>query len=159
MPAMLRIDDRLVHGQVLFACAGRLRPGCIVLANETVASTPADCDLYRSLDDELEIVVETPAALLERLRRDLRTLHFVVVGNTRDARWLIEQGMRPENLHVGGLHAAPQTRRLLESVHLTKNDVDNLRAILAYGVEIEAREVPDVPGVRLDADTLARLWS
>jgi PTS system mannose-specific IIB component len=159
MSAILRIDDRLLHGQVLLACAIRLRPDCIVLANDAVASTPCDRDLYLSLDDELTIAVDTPAAVLERLRRDPQTRHLVVVGSTHDARWLIEQGVRPESAHVGGLHATPETRRLLDAVHLTKNDVDNLRAILAYGVELEAREVPDVPGVRLDAAMLAGLWS
>lgn len=154
--SLLRIDDRLLHGQVLVAWAAALRPERIVLASDEVASDPERRAVYAALpQDDYEIRIETLAQAAAHLRQGTRLL--VVCGSPADARRMIELGTGLQRVQVGGLHHAPGKRELLAYVHLSAADVEHLRAMLEHGIEIEARDLPGSRGVRLDAGTLDRL--
>jgi mannose/fructose/N-acetylgalactosamine-specific phosphotransferase system component IIB len=159
--ALVRIDDRLLHGQVLVAWAAHLAPRRIVLASDEVARDPERAALYRSLaegDYAIEVLeVAAAAAWLRQADPECgRTL--VVVGSAADARRLVESGAPVDKLQVGGLHRAPDKERLLDYVFLSERDAEDLRALLDRGVEIEARDLPGTRGVRIGREALARPW-
>jgi len=155
-PSLLRIDDRLLHGQVLVAWAAAMRPDRIVLASDEVASDPERRAVYAALpQDDYEIGIDTLAQAAARLRHGDKVL--VVCGSPADARRLVELGAGVQRIQIGGLHLAAGKRELLPYVHLSGADVDHLRALLARGIEIEARDLPGSRGVRLDAGVLDRL--
>jgi mannose/fructose/N-acetylgalactosamine-specific phosphotransferase system component IIB len=163
MPAVLvRIDDRLLHGQVLVAWAQALRPDRIVLASDEVAGDPLRRAVYATLPQEdYEVVIET----LEEAARDLRGTSrggkrvLFVCGSPAEARRLHELGAQLSHLNVGGLHYGEAKKQLLAYVFLSRQDVDDLRLLMSRGVEVEARDLPGSRGVRLDGAALERLWS
>lgn len=153
---LLRIDDRLVHGQVLVGWAGVLHPQRIVLASDTVAADPVRRAVYAQLSsDDAEVAVMTLAEAATALRAGGRLL--AVCGSPADARCLFELGCALDAVNVGGLRG-PGRRELLPFVFLTAPDAADLQAILARGVVVEARELPGSRAVRLTAAQLAALW-
>jgi mannose/fructose/N-acetylgalactosamine-specific phosphotransferase system component IIB len=154
----LRIDDRLLHGQVLVAWAAALRPHRIVLASDEVAADPERRAIYAALPhDEAEIDVVTLAAAGALLRGGDRLL--VVCGSPADARRIVESGADLDRIHIGGLHHADGKRRWLDYAWLSHEDAEHLRALLERGVRVEARDLPGARGVPLDVPTLVALWS
>jgi mannose/fructose/N-acetylgalactosamine-specific phosphotransferase system component IIB len=80
-----------------------------------------------------------------------------VVGSAADALRLVVLGAAVRRIQVGGLHVAGAPR-LLEAVAITAETARDLRALLARGVALEAQDVPSTPAVRIDSQTLQRLW-
>lgn len=153
---LLRIDDRLVHGQVLVGWAAALHPERIVLANEAVAADPARRAVYAALPaEEAEIAVMTLTEAAAALRRGGRLL--AVCASPADALQLFELDCGLGEVNLGGLRG-PGRRELLPFVFLTAQDAADLRALLDRGVVVEARELPGGRAVRLTAAQLAALW-
>lgn len=158
-PHCVRIDDRLVHGQVLVAWAGALRPDRILLASDAVAADPQRRALYLGLaDDEQDVGVADLAAAAVEMRAGVRRL-LVVCASPADVLRLVELGAPIERVHIGGMHAGGDKRAWLPYVHLSAPDVEAFRCLLARGVQVEARDLPSRPGVALDAAVLARFES
>jgi mannose/fructose/N-acetylgalactosamine-specific phosphotransferase system component IIB len=153
---LLRVDDRLLHGQVLVGWAVPLRPARVVLAEDEIAADPVRRSIFEDLPHEdFEIGVLTLAEAARELRHGGRSL--VVCGSPADALRLIELGSGIARVNLGGLRG-PGRRELLPYVFLSRQDGEDLQAILARGVAVEARDLPGNRGVPVDAAQLARLW-
>jgi len=157
-PVLVRIDDRLVHGQVLVAWATALRPERIVLANDEAAADPDRRRMYAAMSsEECAVSVLTLGETAAELQRAGGQRALVVLGSPADARRLLQLGAPLQRLNVGGLHQGEAKRRLLDYVFLSRQDVADLQALLADNVALEARDLPDSRAVRLDAATLGGL--
>lgn len=156
----VRIDDRLIHAQVLLGWVPCLKPRQIVLADDRVAADAGVASMYRALgEDEHDIEVLDLAAAADRFREPADAAGILLVlRGVREARALIERGATLERVNLGGLHEVPGARRLLESVFLSRQDVADLNALLARGVRVEAQSVPTATAVTIDGKTLAKLW-
>jgi len=153
----VRVDERLLHGQVLVAWAAALRPRRIVLASEEVAADASQRAIFESLPtDDYEIAVTTIAEAAAALRAGERVL--VVVASPADALRLVECGAGIGAINLGGLRGAGK-RRLTNAIFLGVEDLPALRALLERGIALEARELPGSRGLVVDAATLDRLES
>lgn len=154
---LLRIDDRLLHGQVLVAWAAALAPQRIVLASDAVAADPVRRAVYAALPEEdYAIVVASVAEAATEWSERRRSL--VVCGAPRDAVRLVDLGVPLAEINVGGLHRGEGKRELLPYVWLSRQDAAHLAALVARGVALEARDLPAGRPQRIDAAALARLW-
>lgn len=157
----VRIDDRLVHAQVLEGWAPHLKPRRIVLAHDRIAADQGLSAMYRALggeDYDIDVVdVSEAAAQFRQAATRHRT--FFVLGSVHDVRRMLEGGAPLERIVLGGLHEVPGARRLAGSpLFLSEQDARDLRVLLDRGVELEARDVPTAVGLPIDEDTLARVW-
>lgn len=157
----VRIDDRLVHAQVLMGWAPRLAPRRIVLAHDGIAADAGLSALYRDLgegDTAIEVQdVETAAAQLQDPVARRGT--FFVLGSVRDVLRLVELGAAIDQVTLGGLHERPETRPLTDFVFLSRQDAHELCALIERGIEVVARDVPTSAGQRVDTDLLAHVWT
>lgn len=143
--ALVRIDDRLIHGQVTVAWGGWLDPDRIVLANDEVASCDWRCELY---DDEDTLGAAVSIVSVEGFGQALadgtwegeRVL--LVVGSPADLLSLVKAGLDVPSANVGGMHHAEGKRELLPYVFVDEDDVRAMREIMDLGTELEARDVP-----------------
>jgi PTS system mannose-specific IIB component len=154
--ALVRIDERLLHGQVLLTWAAALRPDRIVLASDGIAADPTRRRVYEQLGEEDYAIEVAPLAAIAAALAGRERL-LVVVGSPAEALRLVELGAAVERVNVGGLRGAGK-RQLTSFVHLSRDEAQALRALLERGIELEARELPAGPGMRIDAATLDRLW-
>lgn len=137
-----RIDDRLLHGQVVENWIEALRPRRVLVANDAAASDPILPELYRAalppgVAVELCTVAAAPAAIAAT-----RDPLLVLVGSPADALALIAGGVELERIVVGGLHHAPGRDRLLEFVYLGAPDRQALAELAARGIALVAQDVP-----------------
>jgi PTS system mannose-specific IIB component/fructoselysine and glucoselysine-specific PTS system IIB component len=139
-----RIDDRLIHGQVLVAWGGRLRPDRIWLVDDAVAASEWERQLYLDAAPGIEVrvtgVSEAAAAYAAEAAAPGRA--FLLVRDLAAALRLVEAGAVVPGFNVGGLHYAPGRTKLNEFVYLDDADRQAARALLARGVALEAQDVP-----------------
>jgi mannose/fructose/N-acetylgalactosamine-specific phosphotransferase system component IIB len=142
--ALARVDDRLVHGQVVLAWGQALSAARLLVADDTVAAIAWERELVRASACDLEVVVatvaEVPALLAEEAHRPgAAILLFRSLASALAAR---QAGADFAELDLGGLHYAPGKERMLDYVFLDAADRRDLAALAAAGVRVFAQDVP-----------------
>ncbi len=153
MPVVLyRVDERLIHGQVVIGWGHELRPDRYVVVDDDLAESDWEQELYRLGAGTADVAFETTAdaiGALEGYAAD-RARTIVLTRDIATMRRLAEGGgMVGRTVNVGGLHHAPGRTKVLTYVHLAPGEVEDVQRILDAGVRIQARDLPDAPKVDL----------
>jgi PTS system mannose-specific IIB component/fructoselysine and glucoselysine-specific PTS system IIB component len=148
MPTVLyRIDERLIHGQVVVGWGGVLRPDLIVVVDDELHGSSWEQELYTlGLPPEIGAEFYGVAGAREQLdgwRRDRRRI-IVLTRDLRTMRLLAAGGlMRGEEVNLGGIHFAPGRQAVLPYLFLDADAREELRRLGDEGVTISARDLPD----------------
>jgi PTS system mannose-specific IIB component len=141
---LARVDNRLVHGQVLEVWVPRLRAEAIVAVDRALAGDPFQRRLVEGLSRAgVEVTVATPeeaAALVCGALKGRKLL--LLFADLRQALETCRAGVELRELNLGNLHPRPGSRALTTTVYLTAEDVECLAALQSAGVEVEARALP-----------------
>jgi mannose/fructose/N-acetylgalactosamine-specific phosphotransferase system component IIB len=151
--ALARIDDRLIHGQVVIGWGVPLGVRLIVLVDDDVAVNAWEQEIYRmAVPPGVEVEFVTRAGAAERLRfwqADTRPV-FILTGTVEAMAGLVRAGNGVlREVNIGGLHAGPARRERLRYVYLTDAEAAALRALEADGTEVSAQDVPTSAAVRM----------
>lgn len=143
---LLRIDERLIHGQVVIGWGNQLRPDRYVVVDDELASSDWEQDLYRLGAGDADVLFVTVPQARARLD-EWRTAPERTILLTRDIttmRRLAEGGLlEGESVNLGGVHHGPGRAELLTYVHVSDEERQDLEAIAAQGAEVTARDLPD----------------
>ena len=158
MPLELcRIDDRLIHGQVVLGWGQQMQLGFIVLVDDEVAESEWERELYRmGVPPEVDIVFETvkgAAARLAEFQSDPRP-GILLTGDVESMARLVSMCSVLRSVNLGGIHHKNGRVQRLRYVFLTPEEESALRALEAQGVAITARDVPSARPIPL-ADVLS----
>jgi mannose/fructose/N-acetylgalactosamine-specific phosphotransferase system component IIB len=149
---LYRIDDRLIHGQVVVGWGQAMDIEFIVLVDDAVAGSEWEQELYRmGVPPEMDVSFSTVAEAtggLDAYRRDRRR-GMLLTGDVRSMACLVAAGGIPA-VNVGGIHHRPGRTQRLRYVFLTEDEERQLREIAARGVEVAAQDVPAAWPVPLD---------
>ncbi|MBL0939946.1 MAG: PTS sugar transporter subunit IIB [Gemmatimonadaceae bacterium] len=152
--ALFRIDDRLIHGQVVVGWGQPLDLRFIVLVDDDVAGSEWEQELYRmGVPPEMSVhflTVTDAAAQLERFHRQAE-VGIVLVGDIGTMQRLVTAAPKQvRTVNVGGVHHAPGRIGRMRYVFLTPAEEQGLRAMAAAGVEVTAQDVPSARAVPLE---------
>lgn len=153
---LLRVDERLIHGQVVVGWGNALHPGRIAVVDDELAGSVWEQELYTlGVPDEVAAefhTVDEARTHLDEWRGD--PLRTVVLTRTVQAMQQVAAGgaLRGEEVNIGGLHYAPGREELLPYVFLNAEERTAMRALLEAGVEVCACDVPG--GRRVDLSRL-----
>jgi len=152
--ALVRVDNRLVHGQVLEAWVPALAAQGILVADDETASSPLSrAAMALAIPKKIALHVAKVAEAAAMLRPDgagapgPRTL--ILVRNVRDAVALREQGAHLPHLNLGNVHFSQGRVQVTPTVYLDTAEIEALEQLGATGTQIEARAVPAEPPVTL----------
>ena len=149
---LFRIDERLIHGQVLVGWGNRLGLDYYVIVDEILAGSEWEQEVWASAlggaaSAEFLAVVETVRRFAELDARDGKGA--LLTRDPATMRALAERGCldgRPVN--VGGLHDGPGRRKVLDYVHLSPDEFEDLK-VIARRSPVSARDVPTAREVAL----------
>ncbi|HEY0931593.1 MAG TPA: PTS sugar transporter subunit IIB [Gemmatimonas sp.] len=152
--ALYRIDDRLIHGQVVVGWGQPLELGFIVLVDDEVAGSEWEQELYRmGVPPEMAVhfaTVDEAIAGLDGYERKSAP-GIVLVGDIGTMQRLVTGANgRIRTVNVGGVHHVPGRTGRLRYVYLTAPEEQALRDIAAQGVDVTAQDVPSARPVPLE---------
>ncbi len=145
MIALLRVDDRLIHGQVILGWGSVLKPDRIILADDDVAASDWEKDLYAaSVPAEIKVSILTIPEAAAQLKRGVFDAEkvFLVVRNPRQVVALMDLGLPVAEVNVGGLHFREGREKVLDNVFIDAEERAILRELVKRGVTLDARAVP-----------------
>lgn len=153
-----RIDDRLIHGQVVVGWGQPLDVKFIVLVDDGVAESDWEQELYRmAVPPEMEVRFHSArdaARLLDSYRTENRP-GILLTGDIGTMRTLVELG-GVRDVNVGGIHHRAGRVQHLRYVFLTPAEEEALRAVAALGAVVTAQDVPAARAVPLEELLAAR---
>jgi mannose/fructose/N-acetylgalactosamine-specific phosphotransferase system component IIB len=142
---MVRVDDRLLHGQVIIGWGQMLGLHPVLLASDRVVKEESLARTYRDLiPEELGGDVITLNDAAERwIRGDFKDQHpLIVVEAPVDALKLLHLGAPMKVLTLGGLHYREDREEILPYLFLSEWDRTNLDEIRKRGVKVICQDVP-----------------
>ncbi|HWP72574.1 MAG TPA: PTS sugar transporter subunit IIB [Gemmatimonadaceae bacterium] len=150
---LYRIDDRLIHGQVVVGWGQPLDLGFIVLVDDEVASSDWEQELYRmGVPPDMDVYfdgVEAAATNLERYQDDDRR-GLLLTGDIDTMTRLVDSSDAIRRVNVGGIHHRPGRTQRLRYVFLSPSEEEQLRALAGRNIEVTAQDVPAARPVPLD---------
>jgi len=142
---LYRIDDRLIHGQVVVGWGQPLDIGFLVLVDDLVASSDWEKDLYRmAIPPEMEIYfadVDTAIREHARYASDPRP-GILITGDITSMLRLVRGVKAIGSVNLGGIHHRAGRAEKLRYVFLTPEEEAQLHSLEASGVEVLAQDVP-----------------
>jgi mannose/fructose/N-acetylgalactosamine-specific phosphotransferase system component IIB len=150
---LFRIDERLIHGQVVVGWGGQLHPDRIIVVDDAIADSEWEQDLY-CLGMPPDVAAEFVTAAEARVRLDgWRSGSERVLVLSKDAATMLALGrgglLRGAEINVGGLHHAPGRREVLPYVYLSGEEAAALSELAGEGADISARDLPNARRVPL----------
>jgi mannose/fructose/N-acetylgalactosamine-specific phosphotransferase system component IIB len=150
--ALYRLDDRLIHGQVVVGWGKPLNVGFIVLVDDAVRASEWEQELYRmGVPPEIEVVFASTEEAWRHLPewdQDPR-VGLLVAGDIATLAALTANSYRVSRVNVGGLHHRPGRSERLRYVYLSDAEAAQLKQLAAQGVEVTAQDVPTAAPVPL----------
>lgn len=143
----LRIDNRLIHGQVTVAWAGTLGADRLIVSNDDVASD----DMQRMILPQAARGVPTSVLgiqeTLDYCASDgaQNETIFVIAKLPTDALALVKGGLKPAETNVGNQAPRPGTKftMVTRSIAVTPEDAETYREIAAAGYPLQQRMMPN----------------
>ncbi len=146
MILLIRVDDRLLHGQLLGSWIPFMKADMLVVVSDEVARDSLRAAIIRECSEEgLKVVIKGISEVARGAScgdfRDARAI--LVVGNLKDALRLYEAGLTYRCLNLGNIHHGDgEGRMLCPSVILNKEDEEIIERLKRLGVRIDIRDLP-----------------
>lgn len=145
MIQLIRIDDRLLHGQVAYSWKSELNYNAIVIASDVAASDDVRKMAIKLCAPEgVKLAVRTvdgAAELLNNPKLDKMNV-FVICANPEDVVRLTGKIKEKPIVNLGGMQKRDHTIAFSKAVFVDKPDIKALDHLQADGFRIEVRQVP-----------------
>ena len=146
MPIELhRIDDRLIHGQVVVGWGQPLELRFLVLVDDEVAGSDWEQELYRmGVPPEMRVEFVSVAQAIEKYASFASDPKpgMLLTGDINTMARLCSAIPALRRVNLGGVHHRAGRAQKLRYIFLTNAEEAELRAMAAGGVEISAQDVP-----------------
>ena len=138
-----RVDDRLIHGQVVQAWLPELNIDEVLISYSKEKKDTLNKGLLRlSLPYEYELsVLDAPAAMRHAATSKKRI--FLLLDSLEAFADLVKEGLQIKSVNIGGMHFKENAQKLAEHVFLDTQDKKLLKLIHDLGISIETRAVPN----------------
>ena len=140
----VRVDDRLLHGQVVTTWVKTLRLEQCIVVNDKIAEDDLQKQLLEMAAPEgMRVVFFSPEKFAGIVTRDpIKRRTMLLFDHPRDVLRLIELGYTPDALNIGGMKNNGKKRQIAKAVAVDDDDTAILRAIADAGVTVTIQMVP-----------------
>lgn len=150
---LVRVDDRLIHGQVMTKWSKGLGTNALYVIDNETASDEFMKDIYINTNSSsgLKIQVYSNQEVVEKWNSDQFgndnvVLLFKYIASVKE---VVQQGLPVTRLNVGGVSKKGEAQFVIPTVALTETDVEHLKSLNAKGIEVFFQTVPDSKKVSL----------
>lgn len=142
---LARIDNRLIHGQVLEGWIPYTGTTMVIVADDKVVANPIQKKVMEmAVPEEIKLRIETVDEALADLDSGLFDSEkiMLIFSCPHDAYDACKKGMKCSTLNLGNVNYCPGRRQVTTSIALDDNDIRDIRELINAGVAIDVRGVP-----------------
>lgn len=143
---LFRIDDRLIHGQVVIGWVSFLDSKGIILCDDSVAENEWEKELYLSVVPEsLEAKVLTAKDLAIQMSANGLDLSktIILINSPIVLEKLIKLQVPVDSVNLGGMHFKEPRKQYLDYIYLSDEEVSSFKRLYKQGVRVYCQDVPN----------------
>ena len=149
----IRVDDRLIHGQVATRWATGLKVNRIMIIDDAVAVNETEKSILR---------MAAPAGVNTSILQFEKALANIKNGNYAGQRVMLvvkspvilvkmmEAGINLLPVNIGNMSNRPGTTQYKKSISMTEDEKAAVEKLLQAGIKVTAQMVPDEPDVSIE---------
>ncbi|RHH67816.1 MULTISPECIES: PTS mannose/fructose/sorbose transporter subunit IIAB [Vagococcus] len=144
----IRIDERLIHGQVAGIWSTSLNTQRIIVINNEAATDPLQkSSLRMAAPTSMRLSVLTIKNAVKNINSGKygKQRLFILFKNPTDVLKFIEEGGNINRINVGNMSHKNGAREVTKSIKVTKDEEVVFHKIAEHGVDITAQLVPNDP--------------
>lgn len=146
MITLLRVDHRLLHGQVAFSWTQYVGADCILIANDNVPDDELrKTTIKLAKPPSVKLVIKNINDAIESIKSGVTDKYhlFIVVESVKDA-WRIASAVEEiKSINLGGIKAKEGSKNISKAINLLPEEIEQLQQLVGKGVEVEIRQVPN----------------
>lgn len=150
---LVRVDDRLVHGQIIEAWAPFCKATCIIVASDEakknrIQRTAIESCSSNALAIKVKGIEET---VIDVASEDMSKERLIVIFSTlKDLTQAYSKGFKASHVNIGNVHHNNgKVRMITPSVYIDKEDEALLQNLLKLGIDLDIRAVPSDKSMRV----------
>ncbi|MCR1898277.1 PTS sugar transporter subunit IIB [Irregularibacter muris] len=150
---LARIDDRLIHGQVMTAWLNYTSANRITIIDEEVAKdsfmkTVLEMAIPPGIKLDICDIEGAVNLLTSKLRDKDRVI--ILVKRPETIYELIEKGVDIGSLNIGGMGAKPGRKKFYKNISASSEEKETMKRILDKGVKVAIQIIPDNKEILVD---------
>lgn len=143
----LRVDDRLIHGQVMVGWVLPLNIRRIILINDRIAGDLWQRDTLKmvvaSFSNQVGLDILELGKAAEFIRRNqCREGRIIILESVADAEVLYDNGLTLPSLNLGCIHAQAGREKILSFLYLDSGEIEAILRLSQKGIRVIARDLP-----------------
>lgn len=142
----VRMDNRLIHGQILVSWNAAIKIDHLIVSNDIVANDPLQVTLLKAvapLGCKVSVLTIKDCAQFCLGPEAERENIFIITKFPEDGLGLLENGLKLPVLNLGNQAFVRNSKKLSNTVFLTESGVKALKKIHELGVKITCRMMPN----------------
>lgn len=150
MPLVLaRIDDRLIHGQVVVGWGSHIKPDRIILCSDSVANCSWQREIYTSAGSlamyHVIISIWTIHETIDYFKKTYFDDEKVIllVETPKELIDLIKSNIPINTVNVGGMHFKRGKRQLAPYIFVNDDDINSFKKLINNNIILEGQDVPN----------------
>ncbi len=141
---LIRIDNRLIHGQVATAWTQDSGANLLVVPNDKVA---VDTTRQSLMNMAAPVGVQTRFFTIQKTIDILhkaadRQIIALIVETPQDVLKLVEGGIPIKKVNIGNMHMSPGKTQISKAVCVDQDDIETFKKLNELGVKLEIQRVP-----------------
>ncbi|MEA3464702.1 MAG: PTS sugar transporter subunit IIB [Thermodesulfobacteriota bacterium] len=152
---LARVDNRLIHGQVLEAWVPHTRADYIIVVDDEVANDPFRKLLMSSVVPKtLQVDIYSHAQLKSIMSGDKMDNARVLVlfATPANALRAYQDGLLFSVLNLGNMHVGSQKCCISRTLYMDNADIEDLEQLSRLGVDISAQCIPTDRALQWDCN-------
>lgn len=143
---VIRIDDRLIHGQIV---QGWLKTvfvnRILVVSNEVAGDEMQKALLSMAVPSTVELSIKNIKDASSEIINNVYEKEKVMIlfSNPCDIVKMMDNGVKFHSVNVGGMHFIHGKKQLLSNVSVDTNDIKAFLKLISCGIELESRILPN----------------
>lgn len=145
MVELLRVDDRLLHGQVATTWTNAVSPEAILIANDEAATNEmSKLALKMAKPVGVKLAIKSVKEAIDLLNnpKSRKTKIFVITRTIEDAYTLVNNSNQITKVNIGGVKKKEGGKMVAAGIFLTEEEINILHQIRQKVCELELRMVP-----------------
>lgn len=147
-----RVDDRLIHGQIITGWSKNYSADAIYVIDDKVAKDEFLSQVITmAAPSNVKVKVYSVEKGISKLSKERDEKAIVLTKTPLEMKALLEAGIPIKEINIGGMGTAPGRKNVLRNIQISKEEVELLRDMeREYGVHIFFQIVPGDKSIELD---------
>lgn len=141
---LVRVDNRLIHGQVATSWIQHTKANLVLVANNEVAENTMRQDLMNTIvPSHVEtrfFSLQKTADIIHKASDSQKIL--MIVDNPIDVLFLKKNGVPIDHLNVGNMHGGDGKKPIAKAAYVSEEEIRALKELVSLGVKIEFQQLP-----------------